>query len=182
MTEDRSSNKDKLQLALLEQNRQWLMAYVLSLTGQYGDSEDIVQDVFTTALEQQDRFDQVVTVGAWLRGIARNKVREYWRQNKQEPVLMSPEVLERLEEVAANHENQELAPNYKNWRLQILQSCMRRLTGRAREMLRLRYQERYRSQEIALRLKMAVSSVDMAMSRARKALRECVAAKIENVE
>ena len=182
MTEDRPSNKDKLQLALLEQNRQWLLAYVLSLTGHYRDSEDMVQDVFITALEQQNRFDQVLTVGAWLRGIARNKIREYWRRNKREPVLVSSEILERLEQVAANHENQELGPYYKNWRLQILQSCMERLTDRAREILRLRYQERRRSQEIALRLKMAVSSVDMAMSRARKALRECVAAKIENVE
>ncbi len=182
MTEDKPSNKDHLQLALLEQNRQWLLAYVLSLTGHYRDSEDMVQDVFATALEQQNRFDRVVAVGAWLRGIARNKIREYWRQNKREPVLVSSEVLERLEQVAANHENQELIPYYKNWRLQILQSCMERLTDRAREILRLRYQERRRSQEIALRLKMAVSSVDMAMSRARKALRECIAAKIEYVE
>ncbi len=182
MTEGRPSNKDKLQLALLEQNRQWLLAYILSLTGHYSDSQDMVQDVFITALEQQNRFDQVVTVGAWLRGIARNKIREYWRENKREPVLVSSEVLERLEEVAADHENQGLDPNYKNRRLQTLRSCMERLTDRAREMLRLRYQEGRRSQEIALRLKMAVSSVDMAMSRARKALRECIAAKIENVE
>ena len=182
MTEDNSSNKDKLQSALLEQNRQWLLAYVLSLTGHYSDSEDMVQDVFRTALEQQNRFDQVLTVGAWLRGIARNKIHEYWRRNTREPVLVSSEVLERLEQVAADHENQGLAPNYKNWRLQILRSCMERLTDRAREILRLRYQEGRRSQEIGLCLEMAVSSVDMAMSRARKALLECIAAKIENVE
>ncbi len=182
MTEDKSSNTDKLQLALLEQNRQWLLAYVLSLTGHYSDSEDMVQDVFRTALEQQNRFDQAVTVGAWLRGIARNKVREYWRRNKREPVLVSSVVLERLEQVAANHENRELAPSYKNRRLRMLRSCMERLTDRAREMLRLRYQEGRRSQEIGQRLKMGVASVDMAMSRARKALRECMAAKIENVE
>lgn len=182
MAEDRTSDKNRLQLALLEQNRQWLLAYVLSLTGHYNDSEDMVQDVFRTALEQQNGFDQVVTVGAWLRGIARNKIREYWRQSKREPVLMSSEVLERLEQVAADHENQGLDPNYKNRRLQMLRSCMERLTDRAREILRLRYQEGRRSQEIALRLKMAVYSVDMAMSRARKALRECIAAKIENVE
>jgi RNA polymerase sigma factor (sigma-70 family) len=97
-------------------------------------------------------------------------------------VLVNSKILERLEQIAANHENQELAPNYRNWRLQILQSCMERLTDRAREILRLRYQEGRCSQEIGLCLKMAVSSVDMAMSRARKALRECVAAKIENVE
>ena len=93
MTEDKSSNKDHLQLALLEQNRQWLLAYILSLTGHYSDSEDMVQDVFRTALEQQNRFDQVVTVGGWLRGIARNKIREYWRQTKRRPVFLSSEVL-----------------------------------------------------------------------------------------
>jgi len=103
-------------------------------------------------------------------------------RNKREPVLASSEALERLEQVAADHENQGLAPNHKNRRLQMLRSCMERLTDRAREILRLRYQEGRRSQEIALRLKMAVSSVDMAMSRAREALRECIAAKIENVE
>ena len=182
MTEDKSSNQGKLQLALLEQNRQWLLAYILSLTGHYMDAEDMVQDVFRTALEQQDRFDQVLTVGAWLRGIARNKIREYWRWNKREPVLVSSEVLERLEQVAAKHENQALAPDYKTRRLQMLRSCMERLTDRAREMLRLRYQEGRRSQEIGECLKMAHASVDMAMSRARKLLRECIAARIENVE
>ena len=142
----------------------------------------MVQDVLMTALEQQDRFDQVVPVGAWLRGIARNKIREYWRRNQREPVLVSSEVLERLEQVVANHESQALAPDYKKRRLQRLRSCMERLTDRAREMLRLRYQEGRRSQEIGQCLKMAVASVDMAMSRARKLLRACMAERIEHVE
>ncbi len=181
MTEDNFSNKEKLQLALLEQNRQWLLPYVLSLTGHYTDSEDIVQDVFRTALEQQDRFDQVTTVGGWLRGIARHKIHEYWRQSKREPVLVNSEVLERLEQVAASHEGRALAPDYKNRRLETLRSCMERLTDRAREMLRLRYQEGRRSQEIGEHLKMAVASVDMAMSRARKLLRACMAERIDHV-
>ncbi len=175
-------NEDKpktiFEQALLEQNRGWLTAYALSMTGDRQSSEDLVQEVFTTALNCQERYDGSHAVGAWLRGIARNKIREYWRKTKRLPVLVDMDVLESLDLAATAVENRCIDPDYVEQRSEALRTCIGRLTARVREMLRLRYEKGHRSQEIGLSLKMSASAVDMGLSRARKALRECIRTKM----
>jgi len=49
------------------------------LTGDVALAEDLVQETFVCALTGLDRYDGRARLGAWLRGIALNLVRQRWR-------------------------------------------------------------------------------------------------------
>ena len=44
-----------------------------------GDMEDLMQDVFLTAYANVDKLKDEGRLLAWVRGISRNKAREYWK-------------------------------------------------------------------------------------------------------
>ena len=62
-----------------------------------------------------------------------------------------------------------------------LRECMRRLKGRAREVLELRYELSLRRVAIAERLGMAESGVKSVLVRARRTLRDCVEARLDGL-
>jgi RNA polymerase sigma-70 factor, ECF subfamily len=160
--------------ALLEQNRRWLSAYVLSLIGDAHAAEDVVQDVFVIAMAKQSQYDGQHPLGAWLRGIARNRAHEHVRKSGKSPIVMDPDVIEQLDSAAEAHEGKAVDDEYEKQRLSALAICMQRLTERTREMLGLKYHENQRSRVIAEKLQMNITAVDMALSRARKLLSECI--------
>jgi RNA polymerase sigma-70 factor, ECF subfamily len=134
----------------------------------------VVQDVFVIAIEKQSQYDGTHPLGAWLRGIARNRAHEYWRKCGKSPVVMDPDVIEQLDAAAEAHEERAVDTEYEKMRLSALATCLQRLTDRTREMLGLKYRENARSKIIAERLQMNITAVDMALSRARRLLFECI--------
>jgi RNA polymerase sigma-70 factor (ECF subfamily) len=147
---------------------------VLSLIGDAHAAEDVVQDVFVIAVEKQSQYDGTHPLGAWLRGIARNRAHEHLRKSGKSPIVMDPDVIEQLDAAAEAHEEKAVDDEYEKARLGALATCMQRLTERTREMLGLKYQKNQRSKVIAEKLQMNITAVDMALSRARKLLSECI--------
>ena len=160
--------------ALLEQNRRWLSAYLLSLIGDAHAAEDLVQDVFVIAMAKQSQYDGQHPLGAWLRGIARNRAHEHLRKSGKSPIVMDPDVIEQLDAAAEAHEERTVDTEYEKVRLGALTTCLQQLTERTREMLGLKYRENLRSKIVAEKLQMNITAVDMALSRARKLLFECI--------
>lgn len=165
---------DPWSVALIEQNRRWLQAWFLSVLGDPGAAEDLVQEVFAQALRSGDRYDGSRPFGAWLRGIGRNLLMAHLRQQRKGVVCVAPELLDRLDARAAEEEAAFGGPDDKDRRLAQLRTCLGRLTDRARQLVLLRYREDQSSAAIGERLAMTAAAVDMALSRARKKLAECV--------
>lgn len=69
--------------ALIHRFRAPLTGLLAGLGLGWGDAQDVAQDVFVAAYLGQEAYrgpaDDPVRVGRWLRGIARNKVREFRR-------------------------------------------------------------------------------------------------------
>src|ERR1043165_1049303 len=99
-----SASRDPWARAILEQNRRWLLAWFLAATGDPARAEDLVQDVFTEAIKNAERFDPSRSFGAWLRGIARNALLRSPRDQKRRALSVAPAVLGRLDEAAARSE------------------------------------------------------------------------------
>ena len=59
--------------------------------------------------------------------------------------------------------------------LRLLRDCLERLEGRAREALRLHYEDRRSRREIAERLSIGEDGVKSLLRRSREVLRQCVA-------
>ena len=159
-----------------------LTVYLRCLLRDEAAIDDVFQETMIVAWRRLPEFDQSRPFGAWLRGIALNKVREHWRRCKRDPILMELPAMEHLEGAAVQMEECSVDPDFVEQRKEALRACMARLTERAREMVRLRYEEGTRSKEIGGLLNMGAAAVDMALSRARAALRACVAKKMEAVE
>jgi len=160
--------------ALIEQNQRWLFSFFLTATGNPATAEDLVQEVFATALTKQDDFDPARSFGAWLRGIARRKLMEHYRQTQRTPLGLNDAALDRLDDLADASWRRNADPQVREGRMQTLRECLAELTERARKILQLKYHHRLASKEVAERVLMTVPSVDMALSRARQALADCV--------
>ena len=162
--------------ALLEQNRHWLTAYILAMTGDRTWTEDLVQEVFATALANAARFDPSQSLGAWLRGIAKNHLLQH--RSKRPMLSLDRGAMLYLDQAAVEAEERDTPPGLAESRLEALRACLSTLTRHAREVLDLRYGARKASREIADQLGMKATAVDMVTSRARKLLVECIARKL----
>ncbi|HYG76414.1 MAG TPA: sigma-70 family RNA polymerase sigma factor [Planctomycetota bacterium] len=165
--------------AIVEQNQRWLMAYFLSSTGNRHHAEDLVQEVFAIVLENSAKFDPSRSFGAWVRGIARNVLLQYYKQHKRSALVLDEAALEQLDCAAEQAEACYAAPGFGVSRLDALKACLSSLTDRARAILHLRYSAEKSSREIADEIGMNASAVDMMLSRARKSLEACIAQKLK---
>ena len=73
-----------------------LLVYARTLVRDEGDARELVQDALLAAWKNLKRFDVTRDRGAWLRGIVRNKWRDYCRQKGRRP-LIADEGLAELE-------------------------------------------------------------------------------------
>jgi RNA polymerase sigma-70 factor len=167
--------------AIVEQNHRWLAAYFLAATGKPDAAEDLVQEVFTEALANADRFDETKSFGAWLRGIAKNILLEHYRKTRHRFVALDESVLDQLNYAATDSESLHAAPGYSEGRVEALKTCMNALTERSRSALELKYGQRMLSRQIAEQIGMKVTAVDMLISRARKMLEVCITQKMRSV-
>ncbi|HEX3132038.1 MAG TPA: sigma-70 family RNA polymerase sigma factor [Planctomycetota bacterium] len=176
MTDD--GHQDLWARAVIEQNQRWLTAYFLASTGDRNTADDLVQEVFHQAFTSQHNYDRDKPFGAWLRGIARHLLFRHYRNSKRQLIPLGDKVVERLEAVAAEAEHRQIDPDWQPTRLVALKDCLGELTERVRAMLTLKYQEELASKDIADRFRMKTNAVDMAMSRARRVLEDCVSRKM----
>lgn len=128
-----------------------LLAYV-----SFGEAEDLVQDVFVTALKRLETLREAGAVGAWLATIARNLAHDQRRRRRPWVALMdrfSQPDAGRVEAMAALQEIQKLPEAY-------------------RETLVLRLVEGMTGPEIAARTGLTPDSVRVNLCRGMKMLRE----------
>ena len=59
-----------------------LLVYARALSHDVLTAREIVQDAFVVAYEKMDTFDVTRDFPAWMRGIVRNKWREWLRRNR----------------------------------------------------------------------------------------------------
>lgn len=154
--------------ALFLQHAAAVRGFVLGLVADRAAADDVFQDVFLTVVRREADFRHGENFLAWVRGIARIKVLEYYQQRRTKPLLFDEQVLELLTESVVTSEQQ--------WeqRREALARCLERLAPRAREIVDLRYAEQpLTPSELAQRIGWTANAVNVALARAREFLREC---------
>ncbi|MGK0188398.1 MAG: RNA polymerase sigma factor (sigma-70 family), partial [Verrucomicrobiales bacterium] len=107
-----------------EHHRQ-LLAYGFALTADRELARDLVQDAFIAAYQNLGRFEVSRDFGAWMRGIVRNKWRDWMKRKKLTPLLLGEDELERLE---AEHTAWEaLCENGRSDVFESLEECVEQL-------------------------------------------------------
>ncbi|MCX7818294.1 MAG: sigma-70 family RNA polymerase sigma factor [Kiritimatiellae bacterium] len=133
--------------------------------------EDIVQEVAMVLWRKFDEYDPSRPFGAWARGIAVRKVLQAWARQQRLPSAMAPETMEAI--LAGFDQTESEAENWAE-REAALEHCIGKLPQRSQRLLDLRYREGLSLQAIAERLSSTLDAVNKALSRLRRALRECV--------
>jgi RNA polymerase sigma-70 factor (ECF subfamily) len=168
------TDTDPWEAAAIDQNRQWLLAYLLSLTGDPGAVDDLVQEVFVIALRKRNHFVAGTNFGGWLRTIARNVAMTYGKRRRRELLVSDVPAMEALDRVATATAIKDCDPNYADALANLMRKCLGKLTERVRRLFELRYCEHKSTLEVAKEVKQSEAAINVAIFRGRLALTECM--------
>ncbi len=152
-----------------------LIGYIRSLVGDPDLTEDLFQELTVVVLQKAADFEEGRDLQAWCRGIARNLViREREKSSRLRPFEGG-----RLLDLVDAAYDERAGEDPMEARRSLLRRCMEALGGGPRELLALRYSSGLSLREISSRLERTEGAVQVALSRVRKWLADCVARKGE---
>ena len=154
-----------------EHNRM-LLVYAQTLLQDEVEARDLVQDALVAAWKNLKRFDVTRDTGAWLRGIVRNKWRDYCRKKGTRPQYTDGALGELEEDLRAWEARSECGL------LEALQECRERLPDSFAEAVNAFYYESRRGAEAARELGINAATLRKRLERARQALHDCLKATI----
>ena len=151
-----------------------LLVYALALTKDSHTAREIVQDSFVVAFEKIETFDVTRDFGAWMRGIVRNKWRE-WLRKYARPGIPEDDIA-LIDATVADWQARRVARNSTPF--DALEQCQKRLPDTLREAVDACYYRGETSEEAAERLGLAPAAIRKRLQRARDLLRDCVEKKM----
>ncbi|HYG77010.1 MAG TPA: sigma-70 family RNA polymerase sigma factor [Planctomycetota bacterium] len=156
---------------LVKQHHRQLRGYVAAISADLSSVDDISQEVFLRALERLDHVSDLEDFPRFLRGIARNVVREHFRKSS----LYSERYVAFVEEAYAGAAGRDADTPFKDPQLiRALRNCVGKLPANSQKMLNLRYTGDLRSDEIGKKMNLNSGAVRIALLRIREALMKCV--------
>lgn len=160
-----SQIQEVLQLFVRHQPR--IKGFILALLPDFAAAEDVLQETFLVVQRKAAEFETGTNFLAWAFRIARFQVMKAQTAHQRQAERLSDAVLESLAECAP-------VEPWDDRRLSLLPGCLDKLAPQARKIVDLFYRDEHKPQEIAQRLSWTPAAVSVALSRARKALRECI--------
>lgn len=151
-----------------------LVGYIGALTSDAHLAEDLAQETLLTAGRIFSRLEQDANFGAWLRGIARNKVREHRRAAARRPLVVDSRIVEGMEEVLTAFDPSARGEESWGGNLEILRACIGKLKEGLRAAIESVYQRDQSLKEAGLELEASPVAVGQRLSRARNQIRKCV--------
>ena len=143
-------------------------AFVSSIVPNFQDADDILQQVAVAVIKNYDKYDKDRPFVAWAIGIAKNEVLMYHRNNSQRKLVFSTRTIQAISEVyeKESHKFDDMK--------KALDVCMKKLKGRARRIMEMRYISELNIPRIAQKLGMTHNAVYTTFHRIRLALRDCI--------
>jgi RNA polymerase sigma-70 factor (ECF subfamily) len=147
-------------------------AFLAAHVSDPGMIDDLAQETFIAAYRSLGTCRDENDIGAWIKGIARNKLRMHFRENYSEKRRMEfvrAKTIEDLSEDLANATGDDTSKTVER-----LRDCMKRLPERLRLVIAARYYGRERVSALAERLGSSVTAVSSLLYRGRAELRMCI--------
>lgn len=152
-----------------------LIGLIASWGAPWGDAAEIAQDSFAEAYLRREScrgdWQDPECFGRWLRGIARNRHRNWVRSRRRRGRVASVEPAV-LESVAADS-----GPESSEY-LDELRAAIERLPVRQRQVVLMHYLEETSVKEVAALLSTSVKTVEGRLYQARRALRRMLDEKV----
>ncbi len=159
--------------------RHALTAFIEGLVRDPAAAEDIFQEVWIRLAEAAEKGTEIQDLPRWCRGVAKNLILHYWRDKRGDRALADTRIVEYVETAFAEQDG--AAEHWLN-RHKALARCMDRLPDRARDLLRMKYDQGRPITEIGRLLKRSPNGVMVSLSRVRQALSDCIERQIKPAE
>lgn len=145
-----------------------LRAYIRMMVLNPSDVGDILQESVAASWEHYGQYDPGRPFDAWMMGIARNRIREYQREQKRRAHPLDGEVLELI---ASEADDLEATTTQIE---EALESCLSKLNADDYNLVRTRYEKAGSNREAAKMLGLSDSTVSRALSRVYARLLICI--------
>ncbi len=148
-----------------------IRSYLASQIHHLDDVDDLAQEVFIAAFRNLATFRRGEDFGAWLRGIARNKVRDYFRSSARRESALDRFRAEAWD--AVEGELQSATAGDRSERIERLLQCIARLPDKLRRVVHAGLDED-KPAVLAAELATTVGAIYQLHYRASQLLRRCL--------
>jgi RNA polymerase sigma-70 factor (ECF subfamily) len=143
-------------------------SFISLMVPNFQDSSDVLQEVAIAIVKKFDDYDREYPFVAWAIGVAKNEILNYRRKYSKDRHIFDTETVHRIAEVYEKE-----APMIDEIK-KALEVCLKRVQGRWRQIMEMRYLRELSISRIAQQLGMTKNAVYITLHRVRLALRECV--------
>ena len=143
-------------------------AFIRSMVPHLADAEDVLQRTAYDIATNFEQYDPERPFVAWAIGIAKFKVLDYRRDKGREKTVFNDAALEHI--AVAYVKQSDALERHSH----ALQSCLEKLSFKARSLVELRYTQNLKPAQIAAQVGTSANTVSNALSRTREALRQCI--------
>ncbi|MCL4201482.1 MAG: sigma-70 family RNA polymerase sigma factor [Pirellulaceae bacterium] len=161
----------------LQQHDRWLRTVVFSRVGEAEAVDEIMQEIALAAAGQSVRPDVPERIAPWLYRVAIRQTLLYRRKCGRRRRLAGQYAERHVPVESVSKASDPLDWLLAQERRTLVRSAMRRLAARDAEILQLKYSEDWTCQQIAQHLGLSQSAVEARLHRARKRLRDELAAR-----
>ncbi|HYG73664.1 MAG TPA: sigma-70 family RNA polymerase sigma factor [Planctomycetota bacterium] len=150
---------------------------VVSLLHNFDASQELVEQVFVEAYLSLDQFERGKDFSFWIKGVARNVVREELRKKTRESKRL--EVYR--DHLIARLDDDAQAESHESELKESLAGCREKLPEVSARALDLRYRQGKSFEEIAEEMGRTVEATRQLLSRVRILLRDCIDRRMAQV-
>lgn len=154
-----------------------LRAILYAATRSGHEAEDLLQQVGTVLWQKFETYDSSRPFAAWAVGFAQMEIRK-WREKASRRgrlVSISDEAVAALADACVRAVDEPAAGPADD--ADTLRDCVERLTPAAKQAIRMKYTDGQSIAQIAAVQGREIGAVEMALVRARRALRQCIETK-----
>ena len=145
-----------------------LLRFVLRYVPAVTDARDVLQETLVTLWAKRAEFDATREFLPWACGIARFKVREFWRKQPRWESFATDDLMALIDA------RREVLEPEISLRREKLRGCLGRLPAEQRGLLDRYYAEEESVETLALREGRSVEAIYKVLQRVRSALLKCI--------
>lgn len=169
--------KDDQIVEVIFKNRIRLTAFIRSIVGDYHAAEDIYQRVCVLALQSCEKFNDCTHLLKWTWFVCRSESLKEIKRRKNHPVIFDEHTLELMQSESQKHSFLDDPEIFS-----ILENCLSLLSSPVRLLLHKRYHDNLSGARLAATFQRDVNSIYVAISRAHRALYNCIRKQMHSSE
>ncbi|MFM8932153.1 MAG: sigma-70 family RNA polymerase sigma factor [Gemmataceae bacterium] len=147
-------------------------AYISAALVSFQDRDDVYQQVALTVARRFEEYDKGRPFLGWVLWLAKSRLTDFYRSQQKQPQLLSDEMLDRFADALVKQRDMV------NPRQEALDMCLKEMTERSRSLIRLKYNDGLKIDQIAKVIGITPASVRVALYRVREFLATCIRRRI----